>query len=171
MISRPCFLNSLKDSLEISLSAIGRKSSNASITVTLDPSRDHTLPSSKPIIPAPTTPRVSGTLVKPNAPVLSTMFLPKGAEGISMGLDPVAIIIFLVSIFSTAPSAFTTSTVFASIIFPLPEYDSTLLEENNPLIPPVSLLTISSFLFIIVLRSSFSSPISMPCSLRFLLAS
>ena len=99
------------------------------------------------------------------------MFLPKGAEGISMGLDPVAIIIFLVSIFSTVPSAFTTSTVFASIIFPLPENDSTLLEENNPLIPPVSLLTISSFLFIIELRSSFNSPISMPCSLRFLLAS
>jgi len=56
---RPCFLNSLNDSFDISLiSHMVRKSSRASITVTLEPSLDQTLPNSKPIIPAPTMPSV-----------------------------------------------------------------------------------------------------------------
>ena len=83
----------------MSLSAIGRKLSRASITVTLEPNLDHTLPSSKPIIPAPTTPRLLGTSSKQSAPVLSTICVPKIADEISIGFDPVAIIIFFVSIF------------------------------------------------------------------------
>ena len=95
----------MRDSLEISVSVIGKKSSNASITVTSEPSLDQTLPSSRPIIPAPTTPNLLGTLSKAKAPVLSTICLPKLAAGISIGEEPVAIIIFLVSTFSEEPSA------------------------------------------------------------------
>ena len=104
----------------MSLSAIGRKSSSASITVTSEPSLDQTLPSSKPIIPAPTTPSVLGTLSKERAPVLSTICLPKTADGISIGFDPVAIIIFFVSIFSVEPSVLETSTAVSYTHLTLP---------------------------------------------------
>ena len=111
LISRPCFLKSLSVSLAISLSAIDKKSSIASITVTCEPSLDQTLPNSNPITPAPITPRVFGTESISKAPVLSKIFLLSNfAEPISIGDDPVAIIIFLDSIISTSPLEFVTST-------------------------------------------------------------
>ena len=110
-MSKPCFLNSLNDSLAISLSVIGKKSSSASIIVTLEPSLDQTLPSSRPIIPAPIIPNDFGTSLNDSAPVLSTIFLPNFADGISIGLDPVAIIIFFVSMFSMDLSGLVTSTL------------------------------------------------------------
>ena len=65
------------------------------MTVTFEPKRAQTLPSSRPITPAPITPRVSGTDSISKAPVLSKIFLSSNfAEGISIGDDPVAIIIF-----------------------------------------------------------------------------
>ena len=65
--------------------------------VTSDPSLDHTLPNSNPIIPAPTIPTVFGNFLNDSAPVLATMCSLKLAEGISIGLEPVARIIFFVS--------------------------------------------------------------------------
>ena len=171
LISRPWFLNSLYDSFDISGSAIGRKSSNASRIVTSDPSLDHTLPNSNPIIPAPTIPTVFGNFLNDNAPVLSTIFSLKLAEGISIGLEPVAKIMFFVSIFSIDPSVFVTSTILFYTTLPFPEIDWTLFAANRPLNPPVSLETMSSLRFIIDLRSNFKSPTTIPWSARFLLAS
>ena len=96
--------------MAISGSAIGKKVSIASITVTFEPSLDQTLPSSKPIIPAPTIPSDFGTFSNDKAPVLSTIFSPNLAAGISIGDEPLAIIIFFASITSKDPSLLTTST-------------------------------------------------------------
>src|ERR687897_1005170 len=53
------------------------------------PSRRHTLPSSRPMTPAPITPSRLGTASKSSAPQESTMFLPSnGAERSSVGLEP-----------------------------------------------------------------------------------
>ena len=76
-----------------------------------------------PIIPAPTIPIVFGNFSNDNAPVLSTIFSLKLAEDISIGLEPVARIIFFVSMFSIDPSIFVTSTILSDTTFPLPEID------------------------------------------------
>ena len=55
-----------------------------------------------------------------------------GAAFISIGFDPVAIIIFLASRFSFEPSGFVISITFFEITFPLPVIDSTLFALNNP---------------------------------------
>ena len=65
-------------------------------------------------MPAPTTPSFLGTELKQSAPVLSTICLLNLADGISIGLEPVATIIFLASIVSLLPSGFVTSTVSVS---------------------------------------------------------
>ena len=142
-------MNSLKASFEISGSVIGKKSFIASKTVTSEPSRDQTLPSSNPIIPAPTIPSVLGTVSNESAPVLLTIFSLKLADGISIGVEPVAIIIFLVSISSYDPSIFLTLTLLDETIIPFPEIASTLFDAKRPSIPPVNFETISFFLFII----------------------
>ena len=142
-------MNSLKASFEISGSVIGKKSSIASKTVTSEPSRDQTLPSSNPIIPAPTIPNVLGTVSNESAPVLFTIFSLKHADGISIGVEPVAIIIFLVSISSYDPSIFSTLILLDETIIPFPEIASTLFDAKRPSIPPVNFETISFFLFII----------------------
>ena len=142
-------MNSLKASFEISGSVIGKKSSIASKTVTSEPSRDQTLPSSNPIIPAPTIPNVLGTVSNESAPVLFTIFSLKLADGISIGVEPVAIIIFLVSISSYDPSIFSTLILLDETIIPFPEIVSTLFDAKRPSIPTVNFETISFFLFII----------------------
>ena len=48
---------------------------------------------------------------------------------------------------------------------------STLLAKNSPSMPDVNFLTISSFLFIIEIRSNSNLPTSMPCSFKLLVAS
>lgn len=82
------------------------------MTVTLEPSLAQTLPSSKPITPAPMTPKVFGTSSKSSAPVLSIIFSPLNlAEPISIGDEPDAIIIFFDSTISLEPSSFVISTL------------------------------------------------------------
>ena len=55
----------------------------------LAPRRRHTLPSSRPMTPAPTTASFFGTLSKSSAPQLSTMFLPSnGMLFSSVGIEP-----------------------------------------------------------------------------------
>ena len=83
-------MNSLDESFASCLSIKGKKSVIASKIVTSEPSLDHTLPSSRPITPAPIIPRFSGTSSKFKAPVLSTTFSLQGAMGISIGDEPVA---------------------------------------------------------------------------------
>ena len=60
----PCRLNCLPASLAMSRSTTARKSSSASSTTTSEPRRFQTLPSSRPITPAPTTPSFFGTCVE-----------------------------------------------------------------------------------------------------------
>ena len=69
--------------------------------VTSEPKRAHTLPSSRPITPAPIMPSFSGTAENSSAPVELTIFVSLNfAELISIGFEPVAKIIFLASIIS-----------------------------------------------------------------------
>mgnify|MGYP003722137787 CR=1 FL=1 len=114
------FLNSLKDSFAISWSVIGRNSSSASITVTFAPNLDQTLPNSRPIMPAPIIPNFLGTSLKDSAPVLSTIFLLNFADWISIGIEPVAMMIFLASICVIDPSGLVTSTRTSDKTLPLP---------------------------------------------------
>ena len=110
-------------------------------------------------------PSLFGTLSNLRAPVLSTIFSDHFAIGISIGLDPVANIINLVSRFVFSP-LFKTSIRFSLIIFPLPDIASTPFALNSPVIPVVSLLTTSSFLFIIdgiLIDKSFNS---IPCDAK-----
>ena len=111
-------MNSLNVSLEISLSVIGKKSSIASITVTFEPNLAQTRPSSSPITPAPITPNVFGTLFSSRAPVLSIILaLSNLADPISIGDEPVAIIICFVSIISVDLLAYVSSTFPSEITF------------------------------------------------------
>ena len=163
LISRPCFLKSLNVSLATSLSAMKRKSSIASITVTFEPNLAHTLPNSSPITPAPITPKVSGTLSISRAPVLSNIFVSlKIAEPISIGDEPDAIMIFFDSIISFLPSISVICTLLSAKTLPLPAIGVTLFAANNPPIPPVNLATISFFLFIIAGISKSTEPTSIP---------
>ena len=92
-ISMPCFVNIFFVSLAICWSIIERKSSIASINTTLLPILFQTLPNSNPITPAPMTPNLFGVSIISKAPLESTIVSPLTfATGISIGLDPVAII-------------------------------------------------------------------------------
>ena len=63
----------------------------ASRMVTSAPRRFHTLPSSRPITPAPITARRFGTSVKSRPPTLSTMVSPSNlANGSSIESEPAA---------------------------------------------------------------------------------
>ena len=55
-MSKPCPLSAFKASRAMRRSAMGKKSSSASSMTTSEPRRRQTLPSSKPITPAPMTP-------------------------------------------------------------------------------------------------------------------
>ena len=109
-IASPCFAKSFFASFAIASSATPRNSGSASSTVTLAPSRRHTLPISRPITPAPTTPSVFGTSASASAPSLSsTRTLSIAVPGSGRGFDPVATITcFAASSAGLAPSTFTT---------------------------------------------------------------
>ena len=110
-ISSPCFLNARPASFATSRSAINKKSSIASRIVTLAPRRAQTLPNSRPITPAPTTPSRSGTASNSSAPHESTIRSPsKGAIGISIGVEPLARTILFADMTSTSPSTGVNST-------------------------------------------------------------
>ena len=75
----------------MALSANGAIWGSISTTVTSAPSRRHTLPSSRPTAPAPTTTRWSGTRVSSSASVeSSTTWRSRGRNGRSTGRLPVA---------------------------------------------------------------------------------
>ena len=108
-IARPCFANAFCASFATASSAAPRNAGSASSTVTSAPSRRQTLPISRPITPAPTTPRRFGTAVIASAPALSsTRRLSNGAPGSARGTEPVATITFFAAIFAgAAPSTST----------------------------------------------------------------
>jgi hypothetical protein len=88
----------------------GRQRSSASSTSTLVPSRAKTLPSSKPITPAPITSRRLGISGSWSASVEEmTRSLSMRQKGRSRGLEPVAMTMWALSI-STVPPAPSTAT-------------------------------------------------------------
>ena len=81
--------------------------SRNSITVTSAPSRRHTEPSSRPMMPAPTTTRRLGTSASSSAPVEETIFFSSTVTpGSGITSEPEAIrMFFAASVSLTAPSS------------------------------------------------------------------
>jgi hypothetical protein len=122
--------------------------------VTSAPRRRQTLPSSRPITPAPITPRRFGTLSKSSAPALSTMVLPSNfANGSSMDVEPGARITFVPEISLTLPSCALIATTRLGLSVAKPAKGVTLLPLNSMAMPPVNCLTILSLRPIIVFTS------------------
>jgi len=81
-----------------SVSMVGHRRSANSMTVTLEPRRAQTDPSSSPITPPPMTARCAGTLSRSSAPVDDTHVRSvkslKGKNGSSTGSEPAAMMVF-----------------------------------------------------------------------------
>mmetsp|Transcript_18519 Transcript_18519/g.65518 ORF Transcript_18519/g.65518 Transcript_18519/m.65518 type:complete len:229 (+) Transcript_18519:2586-3272(+) len=121
--SKPCFFRSFWNCFAISRSTPGTMRSRNSTTVTLEPRRPHTEPISRPMTPAPTTTRCSGTAVRSSAPVESTILpaaLSTGAGGSGVGSEPVAMMMFLVVSDVLPPSSSSATTLLAPSSRPLP---------------------------------------------------
>ena len=114
------------------MSAIGKNVSSASNTTTSEPRRRHTEPNSKPITPAPMTPRRLGTSGNFNAPVESTIKSSStGATGILTGTEPVARITYFGSKTCTSPSNGVNSTFLPASNLPVPCNHSIPLPFSN----------------------------------------
>ncbi len=148
-------------------SATGRNSGIASSSVTVLPSRAHTLPSSSPITPAPMMPRRAGTSVKSSAPAESTMRTPSsGATGSGVGREPVARMMCSADTVTTAPSAPVTSTLPSPASRPLPFSHVTPFFLNSPPMPPVNWRTMPSLRATMAAGSIVTSPTVMPWAAR-----
>ena len=162
-ISSPCFLKTLAASLAIWPSTAGKKLSSASSNTTLLPRRAQTLPSSRPITPAPITPSLPGTDWNSRAPVESTIISwSTGAGGMATGTEPAAIIIFSASKIDTVPSAAVTSTFLPANTFPAPSIVVTPLAWNKPPMPPIICATTPSLRLIMAGTSIVTSPVPIP---------
>mmetsp|Transcript_18839 Transcript_18839/g.47866 ORF Transcript_18839/g.47866 Transcript_18839/m.47866 type:complete len:313 (-) Transcript_18839:260-1198(-) len=168
----PCFLSDLVKAVPTSLSRKGQILSPNSTTVTLEPKRRHTEPSSRPITPPPITIKFSGTLSRARAPVeLTTVFSSKGRKGSSMGSEPVASMTFLVLITLVVLSLRVTSTSLLLRSFPKPFSYVTLFFLKRCSMPPVSDLTVFCLWSITFDRSKETPSQLMPCLEKVLLAS
>src|SRR5438552_1995392 len=118
--ANPCFSRMRWNCLAISPSMPGRMRSRNSTTMTSEPSRRHTEPSSRPITPAPTISSLPGTLSSDSAPVDDTMRVSSISMPFSRAMsEPVAITMLLVSTTCDLPSA-ETSTLPVPRILPVP---------------------------------------------------
>src|SRR5690348_2746557 len=128
--------------------------------------RFHTEPSSRPITPAPITPRRFGTSVRSSAPALSMMRLPSNfANGSSIGTEPVAMITLAASSVCLAPSSPVTSTLLPFSSLPVPKNGVTglpLTPLNSMATPPVNCLTILSLRPMNVAMSTLAFSTVMP---------
>ena len=171
-MSSPCALvKILQASAAMDSSAAPRKAGSASMIRTLDPSRRHTLPSSRPITPAPITPSLGGIASKDNAPSLShTRTLSTGRSGRCRAFEPVATMTCLAETVSL-PLAPSTSTCQPSAPLPAslprPCSQATLFFLNRPAMPEVILATMFSFRSRSVARSSFTPVAVIPWALNF----
>mmetsp|Transcript_74202 Transcript_74202/g.119750 ORF Transcript_74202/g.119750 Transcript_74202/m.119750 type:complete len:203 (+) Transcript_74202:567-1175(+) len=109
----PCFLSIAVNCLATSVSMPTPPiESMNSTTVTLLPSRAQTEPSSRPMTPPPITVRRSGTFSSFRAPVLETIvFSSSSMFGKLITSEPVASMMFLLSIVWSPPSMSATLTV------------------------------------------------------------
>ena len=107
----PCFSLMRWNCLATSVSMPGRMRSRYSTTVTCEPRRRQTDPSSSPITPAPTTIILAGNLSSAKAPVEdTTIFSSISTPGSGVTSEPVAMTMALVSSAWTVPSSAVTLT-------------------------------------------------------------
>ena len=138
-ISRPCLVKIFLDSLAMPLSMMAKKSSIASSRTTSEPKRFQTEPNSKPITPAPITPKRLGTSPISRAPVESRIKSPSTlATGMAIGSEPEAKITLSASITDTTPSLSVSSTFLPASNLPVPYKAVTPLALNSPAMPLVS---------------------------------
>src|SRR6185503_9570852 len=164
-IARPCLVNCFQASFETASSQAPRKAGSASRIVTSEPRRRHTLPSSRPITPAPITPSRLGTDGKASAPSLSqTTSLSTATPGRWRALEPVATITCVASIVSPPTAILYVPPPPAS--FPNPCSQVILFFLKRYSIPLVILVTMDSLRDCIFPRSSFTPDTEMPCSSR-----
>ena len=141
----------------------GNSMSWNSTTVTFDPKRIQTLPSSSPITPPPITTSSFGTSVNSSAPVLLTIrFSSISMPESGVTSDPVAIKI-LPDLIVSPPS---TRTWPGATISALPWIQSTLFFLKRPRIPVVNPATISSFFAIIFDKLRLTLFVSTPHASR-----
>src|SRR3954466_652651 len=114
-----------------------------STTVTSDPSRDQTDPSSKPIAPPPTTTSRLGTESNAIAWSLDTTVVPSNfMKGNSTGAEPVAITTFFAdTLVGSVPALAETSTVVASTNDAVPVRTVILRALARAATPPTSFAT------------------------------
>ena len=138
------------------------------MTVTFEPSRAHTEPSSRPMTPPPTTTRLAGTLRNSSAPVDETITFSSISTltpGMPATSDPVAMMMFLASTSSALPSSPVTETLPAAMTLPVPRKESILFFLNRKATPLTLEATVASLCASIFSRLSFGFPVSTPsCS-------
>ena len=128
-----------------SLSSPGRIRSRNSTTVTFEPSRAHTEPSSSPIMPPPITSSRLGTDLNDSAPVeLTTLSSSTVIPGRLDGTEPEAMMMFLVSIVWPGPLSGVTSTLPGAAIEPVPRKVVILFFLNRNSMPETFAVTVSS---------------------------
>ena len=150
----------------ISASIPGKIRGRKSTTSTSAPRRDHTVPISSPIYPAPTTTSFFGNFGISNAPVEETIcFSSIGKEARLVGSDPVAIRI-LSALNSPLSRPVMIVTTPCDVIWAEPTRWVILFFAKSWLIPLVRPETISDLCSSIFLRSSFTSLKPIPSAAR-----
>ncbi len=145
----PCLASERWKCLVISSSTPGVMRSRNSTTVTSDPSRRQTEPSSRPMMPAPTTTRCFGTSASSSAPVDDTIFFSSTVTpGSGVTSEPEAIRMFFAeSVSFTAPSSPSTETAPALSMRPVPWNEAILFFLNRKATPLVVASTTSPLRF------------------------
>src|SRR5260221_6698931 len=166
-MSSPSFRKCRPASAASCASATGSSASSASSVTTSAPSLRHTLPSSRPITPAPITHSRRGTDSSSSAPQESTMCVPsKGRPLSSVGTEPLASTTWRAASCEVVPSAPVTSTTRLASSRALPKIALTPAALKSEATPPVMLRTIAARRFCIAARSSARLPALIPCALN-----
>ena len=137
----------------------------ASSTTTSAPSLRQTLPSSRPMTPAPITPSRFGTASNSSAPQESTTCLPSnGTLFNSIGTEPEASTTCFATSSLFAPSNAVTSTRLPLSSRPWPCSPVTPAALNSEAMPCVEALTIFALRFCMAATSKPRLPTEMPCA-------
>ena len=156
-MSKPCLASIRWNCFTTSPSMPPRMASRYSTTVTLEPSRAQTEPSSSPITPPPTTTRWPGALSNESAPVDDTITFSSMSTltpGMPETSEPVAMTMFFASTSSTLPSSPVTETLPPESTLPAPFSQSILFFLNRKATPLTFDATVASLCAIIFLRLS-----------------
>ncbi len=167
----PCLVRMRCTVRATSASVPGRMRSRNSTTCTRAPSLRHTEPSSRPMTPAPTTSRRSGTRASDSAPVEDTTDRSsRSMPGRRATSEPVAMTIDLPSTSRVPPAASATLTRPGAEMVPVPWTTSILFLRSRKATPSTLPLTPSSLKASILARSSLGAA-SIPMAAKPWLAS